>query len=66
MNKLTFQEKKWARDLGKEYTADIVKNPQTIKETDKLYVQYFGVSRTKLNEEFVGGLKRSIKILEVG
>lgn len=66
MVKISFQEKKWAGDFGKKYTGDVAKNPMTIGETDKLYIQMYGVSRTKLNEEFIGKFSRSIKILEVG
>lgn len=33
---------------------------------DKLYIKNFGISRTKLNKEFLGSLNRSIKILEIG
>ncbi|MBU2540203.1 methyltransferase domain-containing protein [Patescibacteria group bacterium] len=66
MVKLTLQEQQWGGDLGNEYTADIVKNPLSTEGTDKLYVKYYGISRTKLNKEFLGKLDRSIKILEVG
>jgi pseudaminic acid biosynthesis-associated methylase len=66
MNKINFQEKKWSGDFGKKYTGDVIKNPMTIKETDKLYIQMYGISRTKLNDEFLDKFNRSIKILEVG
>lgn len=58
-----YQEKKWKENFGKEYT---LRNPMSIKEMDKLYLQNYGITRTKLNKEFVGNLDRSLKILEVG
>jgi len=69
MNKFIFmddivpQEKKWKGKFGKEYT---LRNLKTLKEIDKLYLENFGITRTKLNREFIGNLNRSIKILEVG
>lgn len=53
----------WSGDFGKEYTN---RNPSTLDELNELYIQYFGITRTALNEEFVGKLERSMKILEVG
>lgn len=63
MNKITFQEKKWKGKFGKEYT---LRNPLRTTEVDKLYLQNYGVTRTKLNKEFLSNLNCSIKILEVG
>jgi len=63
MIKTTFQEKQWAGKFGRSY---ISRNPSNIKEMDKLYVQRYGVSRTKLDKGFLGKLNRSTKILEVG
>ena len=62
-NKITFQEKEWKGKFGKEYTS---RNPLSVKETDKFHLQNYGITRTKLNKEFVGNLNRSVKILEVG
>jgi len=61
--KETKQLKAWKGEFGKKYT---LRNPLNIKDIDKLYLQNFGVSRTKLNKEFLGSLSRSMKILEVG
>src|SRR3989344_9174049 len=66
MTKITFQEKTWAGDFGRKYTSDIIKNPMTLRDTDKLYMQMYGATKTKLNQEFFGNLDRSMKILEVG
>lgn len=63
MIKTTFQEKQWAGKFGRSY---ISRNPSSTKEMDKLYIQRYGVSRTKLDKDFLGKLNRSIKILEVG
>lgn len=63
MNDITPQEKKWRGKFGKDYT---LRNPLNIKEVERLYLQNYGITRAKLNEEFIGNLKYSIKILEVG
>lgn len=63
MTKNTFQEKKWAGKFGRDYT---FRNPLSIREMDKLYLRNHGISRTKLDKDFLGRLNRSIKILEVG
>jgi len=36
------------------------------KSDGKLYIQNYGISRTKLNNEFLSNFNRSIKILEIG
>ncbi len=61
--KSTDQMNEWSSDFGREYTD---RNPQTSAEMDALYLKSFGVKRTELNLEFLGGLDRSIRILEVG
>lgn len=63
MVKTTFQEKQWQGKFGKDYTK---RNPLGTREMDKLYLQNYGTTRTKLNKEFIGNLNRSSKILEVG
>ena len=50
-------------EFGKKYTD---RNILTLDELDEMYRKKFGVSRTELNNLFIGGLDRSIKILEVG
>ncbi len=61
--KETEQIRIWKSRFGKDYT---LRNPLNRKEMDKLYLQNYNLTRTKLNEEFVGNLDRSFKILEVG
>lgn len=63
MSKINFQEKKWSGEDGKKY---ILRNPRNTKEADKIYRGKFGITRSKLNKQFLGRLNRSIKILEVG
>jgi pseudaminic acid biosynthesis-associated methylase len=53
----------WGGQFGKEYTD---RNALTPLQLDRLYKHNYGVSRTELNEEFIGSFDRSIKILEVG
>jgi pseudaminic acid biosynthesis-associated methylase len=60
---MTQQTDKWSSEFGREYTD---RNPQTSEEMDRLYLDLIGVTRTSLNEEFVGSLDRSLRILEVG
>ncbi|MDD5617612.1 MAG: methyltransferase domain-containing protein [Candidatus Omnitrophica bacterium] len=60
---LTYQMKKWGQDFGRNYTD---RNNYTVDMMDRLYKKNYGITRTRLNELFVGGLKKSIKILEVG
>jgi pseudaminic acid biosynthesis-associated methylase len=63
MKKFTEQMKEWFGEFGKEYTE---RNPQSVQEMNSLYLNNFGVTRTALNEEFIGAFDRSIRILEVG
>jgi len=58
----TFQEDTWSNDFGKEYTD---RNTLTPDEVDNLHIEYFGVSRTQLNSEFLDNLELN-RILEVG
>ena len=44
----TFQEENWYGDHGDEYNK---RNPQTIEEMDKLYIENFGITRSDLNKE---------------
>lgn len=58
----TVQEEVWSGDFGKEYTDRNIYNPD---ELDQLYIKNYGISRTKLNEEFLADLNLH-RILEVG
>ena len=59
----TDQMLQWSSTFGREYTD---RNPQTPEEMDALYVRIFGMTRTAINAEFLAGMDRSIRILEVG
>lgn len=62
-NKVTEQISFWEGDFGREYTD---RNPLNSETMNQLYQQYYGKSRTELNNEFIGFLKKDAKILEVG
>lgn len=49
--------------FGNEYTD---RNALTLEEMDRSYKRNYGITRTELNQEFVGDLDRSLRILEVG
>lgn len=59
----TKQTEEWSSDFGRAYTD---RGPKTPEEVDKEYLEYFGISRSSLDKEFLGDLDRDIKILEVG
>ena len=49
--------------FGNEYTD---RNALTLEEMDRSYKRNYGITRTELNQAFVGDLDRSLRILEVG
>lgn len=53
----------WSSEFGNSYTE---RNDLTQEELDNLYINNFGISRTELNKEFLSGLNKSIKVLDVG
>lgn len=59
----TEQMSVWEKEFGKEYTD---RNPLSEEEMNGLYEAQFGVTRSRLNEQFIGFLDRNAKILEVG
>lgn len=61
--KKTKQLGEWLGDFGKKYTD---RNSLSWRELNKLYKVNYGRTRTELNNEFLGKMDRSIKILEVG
>jgi len=63
MGKVTEQINVWMGTFGKEYTD---RNAVTLEQMDELHKKSYGISKTELNETFVGDLERSVKILEVG
>ncbi len=58
----TLEEKFWSSNFGTDY---IGRNQFSNKELDSLYKAKFGVTRTKLNKEFLAKLKIK-NVLEVG
>ncbi len=56
------EEKFWSSDFGLEY---IERNKLSNKELDKLYKNNFGITRSRLNKEFLNSLKVN-NVLEVG
>jgi pseudaminic acid biosynthesis-associated methylase len=63
MNKTTEQMRHWGGKFGQEYTD---RNEMSLEEMEQLWVKYFGVTRTAINEEFLKGVDRNARILEVG
>lgn len=63
MVEMTKQMEKWSGDFGKEYTD---RNVFSLEELDTLYKSKYGVTRTELNQRFLEGMDRSIRVLEVG
>jgi len=63
MQKISKQITKWKDKFGKEYTN---RNALTLDELERMYKNNFGLSRTELNNIFIGKFNHSIKILEVG
>ena len=63
MKKTTRQIDVWTGQFGKEYTD---RNAHSIAEMNDMYIHNYGVTRTDMNQRFIGDLDRGIKILEVG
>lgn len=63
ITELTEQEKVWRSEFGEEYNH---RNTYSNEELDRVFENTMGISRTKMNERFIGHLDRDIKILEVG
>lgn len=59
----TLQEEQWASQHGNDY---ILRNPASTKQANEGYLKNYGLTRTALNEEFLGFLPRGLKVLEVG
>jgi len=58
----TQEESVWSGEFGKEYTNRNLMSPDTL---DQLYIDYYGISRTTLNEKVIGNLDVD-GVLEVG
>ena len=63
MEEITEQMETWTGQFGKEYTD---RNALFLEEMEALYQRNYGVTRTELNERFLKGIDRSIRVLEVG
>jgi len=63
MVNVTDQMEKWVGEFGREYTD---RNALSLEEMEALYKRNYGVTRTELNEKFLKGMDRTIRILEVG
>src|SRR5215471_20443748 len=59
----TQQEKVWKGDFGREYTE---RNTVDVESLDQLWRRNYGVSRSAINESFLGGIPKHAKFLEVG
>ncbi len=59
----TQQEKVWKTKFGEEYN---LRNVFDNKGLDDVYVSDIGITRTSMNEDFIGFLDRKSRILEVG
>jgi pseudaminic acid biosynthesis-associated methylase len=59
----TKQMEEWSSDFGRAYTD---RGPKTPEEVDKEYIEYFGITRSSLDKEFLDDLDRDMRILEVG
>ncbi|KKN72320.1 hypothetical protein LCGC14_0411470 [marine sediment metagenome] len=57
------QTEAWASEFGEEYTD---RNLMDVAGMEQAYRDRYGVSRTEMNERFIGDLDRGIRILEVG
>ena len=57
------QENFWGGEFGKNYTD---RNSRHNEEFNKAYDTWYGISRTKMNETFLGSLPKDLRILEVG
>ncbi len=61
--KQTTQEEVWKTIFGESYNH---RNDFDNKALDEVYISDIGISRTEMNEKFIGDLDREIRILEVG
>lgn len=57
------QENFWSGEFGKNYTD---RNTRHSDEFNKVYQAWYSISRTEMNETFLGTLPKEIRILEVG
>lgn len=60
---VTYQTNKWSTEFGKKYTE---RNQWTAEKINEIFKNRFGITRVEMNQKLLGGLDRSIRILEVG
>jgi len=53
----------WTGKFGKEYND---RNNYSHEEWERFYINNWGITKTKMNESFIGDLPKDIRILEVG
>lgn len=53
----------WSGEFGKNYTD---RNTWNLQEWDQFYLQNWGITKIQMNENFIGNLPKTSKILEVG
>lgn len=61
--RITKQGSKWIGDFGNDY---VDRNYINLSELNLVYKENYNITRTELNEEFLGHLSKDIRILEVG
>jgi pseudaminic acid biosynthesis-associated methylase len=59
----TPQIETWTSEFGREYTD---RNALDIEALNALYVRNYGITRQQLNTDFLAGIRRDARILEVG
>lgn len=60
---MTDQADRWGSEFGEDYTG---RNPTTPEDMEALYAARFHMTRTSMNEEFLCGVPRDARVLEVG
>lgn len=57
------QEKFWSGEFGKEYTE---RNSHSLDDWNQFYINNWGTTKIKMNEDSLVGLSKEAKLLEVG
>lgn len=60
---MNHQKEVWQSNFGEEYTERNIFSPEDL---NAFYVREYGISRFDMNTEFLSGLDKDIRILEVG
>lgn len=63
MSKTSKEMQEWMGSFGREYTSRCT---LSVEELEALYKRMYGISRIELNERFLKGMARSVRVLEVG